>query len=59
MLTAAYAILGLKLVAGELVLEQDAFAGDRELRLRNVTYRGRELVAPSDNHRVTIASLAP
>ena len=59
MLTAAYAILGLKLVAGELVLEQDAFAGDRELRLRKVTYRGRELVAPSDNHRVTIPSLTP
>ena len=43
MLTAAYAILGLKLVGGELTLEPDAFAGDRELRLLKVTYRGREI----------------
>ena len=43
MLTAAYAILGLKLVDGELCLEQDAFAGDRELRLLKVTYRGEEI----------------
>ena len=57
MLTAAYAILGLRLVEGELALEQDAFAGDRELRLRKVAYRGRELVPPSDSHRVTIPSL--
>ena len=59
MLTAAYAILGLKLVDGELVLGPDAFAADRELRLLKVTWRGRELVAPSDNHRVTIPSLTP
>ena len=43
MLTAAYAILGLKLVDGNLVLESDAFAADRELRLLKVTWRGREL----------------
>ena len=43
MLTAAYAILGIKLVRGELVLDTDAFAVDRELRLLKVTYRGREI----------------
>ncbi len=43
MLTAAYAILGIKLEGGELVLDPDAFAPDRELRLLKVTYRGRDI----------------
>jgi cyclic beta-1,2-glucan synthetase len=49
MLTAAHAILGLKLVRGELTLDPDAFAADRELRLLKVTWRGRELMGSAQD----------
>jgi hypothetical protein len=57
MLTAAYAILGLKLVGGQLELAPDAFASDRELRLLKVTYRGRQLAPPKNRERVASPSL--
>jgi cyclic beta-1,2-glucan synthetase len=49
MLSAAHAILGLRLVDGALELAPDAFVTDRELRLLRVLYRGRELV-PGTRH---------
>ena len=48
---AAYAILGLRLENGHLVLPQDAFAADRELRLLKVVYRGQELRQPASRQR--------
>ena len=43
MLTAAHALLGLRLVEGRLALTPDALAADRELRLIRVVHRGRDL----------------
>ncbi len=51
MLIAAYAILGLRLENGNLVLPQNAFAADRELRLLKVDYRGQELRQPASRQR--------
>jgi cyclic beta-1,2-glucan synthetase len=46
MLSAAHAILGLKLEDGRLSIARDAFAADGgELRLRRVVHRGRALTA--------------
>ena len=42
MLTSAYSLLGIRLIAGELVIAPDAFASDRVLRLVRLYYRGRE-----------------
>ena len=53
MLSAAYAVLGLKLHNGDLVLEKDAFATERELRLLKVVYRGQELRQAAPRQRAT------
>ena len=41
MLTAAHALLGLKLVDGKLTVAPDAFEASRQLRLHRVEHRGR------------------
>ena len=43
MLMAAHALLGISLEDGELVVAPEAFAPDRELHLRKLHYRGKEL----------------
>ena len=54
MLSAAYAILGLKLVDGELVVEPDAFVGNRVLQLRKVLQDGADIAPeqPDFNRRL-------
>jgi cyclic beta-1,2-glucan synthetase len=49
MLSAAYAIVGVGVEGGRLVVAPDATAPDRPLRLRRLTYRGREIVGPAPN----------
>ena len=43
MLTAAYSLLGIRLVGGELVMAPDTFVRDRKLHLRRLHFRGKEL----------------
>jgi cyclic beta-1,2-glucan synthetase len=46
MLSAAYALLGLQLRNGELVLPEDLFEPKGRLRLRRLVYRGRSFEPP-------------
>jgi cyclic beta-1,2-glucan synthetase len=46
MLSAAYAVLGIKMVDGELVLPADLFEPKGPLVLRRLVYRGRAFEAP-------------
>jgi cyclic beta-1,2-glucan synthetase len=46
MLSAAYAMLGLEMRDGELVLPDDLFEPKGQLRLRRLVYRGRAFEAP-------------
>ena len=43
MLSGAYAILGLRLVEGELVVKPGAFVGNRVLQLRKVLQDGADI----------------
>ena len=43
MLLAAYSLLGIRLVGGELVMTPDTFVRDRKLHLRRLHFRGKEL----------------
>jgi cyclic beta-1,2-glucan synthetase len=45
MLSAAYTLLGIEMVAGELRLRADAFEAKGELRLERVSYKGEKFSA--------------
>ena len=45
MLSAAYAMLGIEMVGGELRLRADAFEAKGELRLESVSYKGEKFSA--------------
>ena len=59
MLSAAYALLGLQLEEGRLVLSPDALAPGRELRLLRADHRGRELVPATLGANPRAPALAP
>jgi cyclic beta-1,2-glucan synthetase len=51
MLYAAYAILGIKMRDGELIVSDQAFSTSGPLRLKRLTYKGREYTASASQTR--------